>query len=115
MTFTVYALVDPETHVVRYVGQTTNVPLRYRQHCSARDSTTKHWIKGLANPPFLVVLEQGECARVPVPGSPGKFTGKGTICETKWLKRFRRTILNRRLRENSSGTWDRLVNPPHDV
>lgn len=34
--FTIYALVDPETHLVRYVGQTTQlVELRYRAHCGA--------------------------------------------------------------------------------
>jgi hypothetical protein len=29
--------------------------------------------------------------------------------ETKWIKRFRRTLLNRLMRENSPVAWDSLV------
>jgi hypothetical protein len=31
--------------------------------------------------------------------------------ETKWLKRFRRTTLNKNQRENEPSTWDALINP----
>lgn len=45
----IYALIDPETNKIRYIGQTINVKRRYRQHLSAKD-TNKHkfnWINSL--------------------------------------------------------------------
>jgi hypothetical protein len=112
---TVYALVDPESHLVRYVGQTTDVIKRYREHCSGK-SHTGDWVRSLTAPPQLVILETVSDCLVRVPGSTGKNNNKdfvklGVSTETKWLKRFRRTVINRRMRDNSRTTWDWLVNP----
>jgi len=48
--FYIYALVDPLTHIVRYVGQTGNLDSRYRVHCSGRDSATRTTWDWLTNP-----------------------------------------------------------------
>src|SRR5271157_1261868 len=102
---TIYALVDPETHLVRYVGQTTQLKRRYKRHCSAKDRCTADWVRSLDRAPQLVVLETARIA--PFPGTSRVFIpGDTTRAETKWLKRFRRTIINRKLRDNSPTTWD---------
>jgi GIY-YIG catalytic domain len=109
----IYALIDPLTHLVRYIGQTTNLESRFRQHCSGKDSTTGAWVRSLAQPPVLAVLETVEQGQISVPRQ-GRRTGyvtKATIAETKWLKRFRRSVHNPKTRENCPATWDWLRNP----
>ena len=46
----IYALIDPRTALVRYVGQTTNLKERYYQHCSSttlRKTYVGCWLKSL--------------------------------------------------------------------
>lgn len=99
----VYALVDPVTRLVRYVGQTQQLDTRYACHCGG-SGCTADWVKSLRPlKPVLVILAVVE-------HSPWN-SYPATECETKWLKRFRRTVINSRMRKNSPSTWDHLVNP----
>ncbi|MGE5113602.1 MAG: GIY-YIG nuclease family protein [Acidobacteriaceae bacterium] len=103
-TSCVYALVDPNTHLVRYVGQTQELEQRYALHCSASGGCTAEWVQSLVPlKPVLVLLAEVE--------HPDFDNYPVTEAETKWIKRFRRTILNVRTRQNSPSTWDRLTNP----
>jgi hypothetical protein len=46
----IYTLVDPRTDLVRYVGQTSNPKVRYRNHLKGnkyRSTHTTNWIQGL--------------------------------------------------------------------
>ena len=48
---TIYALCDPDTDEIRYIGQTTNIELRYKQHLSLNVISGKRkydWVKGLS-------------------------------------------------------------------
>jgi hypothetical protein len=114
MESTIYALIDPDSHVVRYVGQTTNIKNRYQTHCSGKDLSTGAWVKSLSQPPHLLILETANDNYVSRKDrtiwQSTTYLRASTIAETKWIKRFRRTVLNKRLRENSRTTWDRLVN-----
>jgi hypothetical protein len=112
----IYALVDPLTHLVRYVGQTMRMDPRYRVHCSGKDPSTGMWVRSLPQAPILVLLETVEQKIVPCKGlastrSNSQLIKASTIAETKWIKRFRRTLINTRTRENSRSTWDWLTNP----
>jgi hypothetical protein len=107
----IYALVDPETHLVRYAGQTTRLASRYKEHCSGAYHATARWVRSLNDDPQLVVLET--VTITPVPGTSCVYVPSDTTrAETKWLKRFRRTVVNTKLRANSPAVWDALVNPP---
>ena len=57
--YTVYALVDPLTDVVRYVGMTNNLPRRIVEHFSLRGSNLmlKAWIAGLAIAGYVPVVK----------------------------------------------------------
>lgn len=53
----IYALADPFTHEVRYVGKAKNANARYKGHlCSRRSTPVYRWIKSLTKPPELVIL-----------------------------------------------------------
>jgi hypothetical protein len=58
---TIYALIDPRTDGVRYVGKSVNVVQRYRIHCVARGNRhSAVWIRSLRNVglrPVLTILE----------------------------------------------------------
>jgi hypothetical protein len=89
-------------------------------HCSGKDSATGTWVKSLPQAPALVLLETAEEKTVPIKGiaaarGNSQLIQVSTVAETKWIKRFRRTILNARTRENSRTTWDWLLNPDEKV
>jgi hypothetical protein len=62
----IYALTDPKTEAVRYIGYTANPKKRLYQHiyhCNGKDSHKNSWIKKLlseGNSPNLVILERGD-------------------------------------------------------
>jgi hypothetical protein len=72
------------------------------EHCRGHEST-REWTMTLAEVPVLVLLET-------VHATGNDLLRAARACETKRLKRFRRTVINRYLRENDSRTWDALVN-----
>jgi hypothetical protein len=105
----IYGLVDPVSHLVRYVGQTVNLDARYRVHSFGKDHCTGEWVRSLSQPPALILLESGEQRDIP---RPRKKRGRASdLSETKWLKRFRRTVINKKLRDNCPAAWDQLTNP----
>ena len=108
---TIYALVDPETHLVRYVGKTVKLAVRHKEHCSGADPATGVWVRSVSRPPQLLILETLADAIVSRPGPGSRYNRTGMMAETKWLKRFRRTVINRDLRDNSPIVWDWLTNP----
>ena len=111
--FYIYGLIDPVTHVVRYVGQTKRPPgPRIRQHRFGHVKTTAEWVLSLAEPPQYVLLEVGTNRRLQVSrnGQRPGYTSAAIAAETKWIKRFRRDLVNRRLRNNCAVIWDGLVN-----
>jgi hypothetical protein len=78
----IYALQDPETQEVRYIGQTVSPDLRFRVHMRGRgESTAKTaWVRSLLQrdkEPELVILEGG------VPADAGATR------EAYWLDHYR--------------------------
>ncbi len=56
----IYALIDPRTKLVRYVGQTSNLKERYYQHCSSttlRKTYVGCWLKSLWRLEIKPILE----------------------------------------------------------
>jgi GIY-YIG catalytic domain len=104
---TIYALVDPHTRHVRYVGRTRLTPAkRLEEHLAlagaGRQKPLYAWIRSLQDKPIIVILQEVE-------GVLG-YRNSPQAVETKWIKRFRRTALNENQRANSPSTWDRLTN-----
>jgi GIY-YIG catalytic domain len=107
--YTIYALADPSTRHVRYVGSTRNVNKRFTAHVQAAKRGVNHpaydWIRGMAPAvPLLIVLQELEISvkrKSPCPIE---------AAETKWMKRFERTILNRI--DRTRGSYCNLVNNP---
>ena len=60
----IYALIDPFTNKVRYIGKSTNPQKRFNTHLNTNDGTHCHnWINGLLNAdaqPILEVIEEAE-------------------------------------------------------
>ena len=67
--FVIYALKDPETGLLRYIGKTTRPAQRYRDHLRERSRSHRgNWIAGLASrglAPGMVFLEMVEGAGDP--------------------------------------------------
>lgn len=54
----IYALCDPDTGDVRYIGKSTRINIRPREHLRDKGTTRKcRWIASLSKPPVLKVLE----------------------------------------------------------
>lgn len=123
--FFIYALVCPLTLEVRYVGQTIDLEQRTRgrmHHNSGKyNGPLGAWLRTLGYlRPYKVILERGINRRVHVPVAPREHTrGRkplgevwlSSVQETKWIKRFRKTIVNK----NRVGRADvdrLLTNPP---
>lgn len=60
----IYALADPHTKAIRYVGKTNNLERRYYQHCNTDEDTPKGvWIQDLRQEgyaPAMLLLEEVE-------------------------------------------------------
>ena len=92
-TYTIYALVDPQTREVRYVGQTRQkLEVRLENHmlCARKDYPypVYDWIRSLAPAkPIPVVLQRiEESTHVYDP----KREHKAHTAEVEWMKRFER-------------------------
>lgn len=122
--FIIYALICPITLEVKYVGQTTNLNQRLRGHLAPGETAVKQWMSSLGEylHPHRVILEQGVNRVVRVKVTAVRKPGAGrtpfgykdfwlsSCMETKWIKRFDRTVLNRR-RYQIRELYDALVNP----
>ncbi len=129
--FFIYALVCPLTLEVKYVGQTTDIEQRTRggAHRGGAHGGTGYngpltqWLMTLGHlRPYRVILEQGLNRRLDLPATaPNGDRGRRPIgmrstwlsscLETKWIKRFHRTIINK----NKVGVIEvnkALINPP---
>jgi hypothetical protein len=124
--FFIYALICPITLEVKYVGQTCDLRQRTsaRAHVGASEGVAKEWLDSMGYlRPYRAILESGvnrivrlryECARKPGAGRTPhgyKDVWLSSICEAKWLKRFRKTVLNAN-RKEIERVWGVLVNPP---
>lgn len=106
----IYALVDPKDHRVKYIGQCHDMHVRLQGHMSlARSGSMKpvyQWMRSLLpSAPLVVELEVITRRRV-----AGNLMGLSSVMEAKWLKRFRRTVLNDKA--NGCAAFDDFVNPP---
>lgn len=111
----VYALVDPTNYQVRYVGQCKDLHVRYIGHMNSAEwhgSPVYEWIRRIAAAkPQLVVLQ-------PIPRNrqveirPGQLRLLSSILEAKWVKRFRRTVLNVN-RRVCAAAFEDFANPPN--
>jgi hypothetical protein len=107
---TIYALVDP-LHAVSAIRWSDN---RRKTAITtaiawATSRLPARGCRHLPEAPILVILETSERKKVWCASSG---LGASAISETKWIKRFRRTVINIRTRANSTAAWDALVNPP---
>jgi hypothetical protein len=110
------------------VGQSTDVNRRFYQHTGTNrhETEVRKWLESLGGylRPHRVILESGinRVVRVRVNAvrkhgargpSPSGFTDVwlSSCLETKWIKRFRRTALNRRVIQIPS-VHEALSNPP---
>jgi len=126
--FFIYALVCPLTLEVKYVGQTGSIEQRRRgaTHMGSRHNTPlTQWQRTLGYlKPYMVILERGINRRIEVtvtcrerehirgrkPTIGAKPTWLSFCLEAKWIKRFRRTIINQN-KTGEIGAWQVLVNP----
>jgi hypothetical protein len=112
--FYVYGLIDPATSEVRYVGKTHRVLRdRYDEHVRGACPATRQWVRSLGEPPGLVILHTAPEGQMRVKGHSVPIS-VSTFAETKWIKRFSRTVINARKRDSSPHTWDWLVNPDEE-
>jgi len=119
----IYALVDPLTLRVRYVGQTNQTPKqRWRGHLNdaqSRNSKPLHaWINSLwPKHPLIVVLDVVEKKYVPAwPDGNGATESTVNAAEMKWMKRFERSGLLFNVINRTCRVYRRLVNPtPEDT
>jgi hypothetical protein len=113
--FVIYGLICPVTLEIKYVGQSTNAGNRFQQHTNTNghESEVREWMESLGGylRPYRVILERGvnrvvrlksyatrkEGARGPTP-SGYTDVWLSSCLELKWIKRHRRTVLNRRVK-----------------
>lgn len=123
--FFIYALVCPLTLEVKYVGQTIDLEQRTRgrAHRSGQSKGPLYeWLRTLGYlKPYKVILEHGTNRRVSVTATRfhagrgrkpigERVTWLSSCLEAKWIKRFRRTIINRN-KTGEIGAYQALVNP----
>ena len=116
MKHTIYALVDPNTNRVRYVGRTCKtVAQRLCGHLSPgkeRESWPVYqWIRSLRpQEPIIVVLQEVEQIKTAC-GRPGQYEDSVASAEVKWMKRFERSQLFNAI-NRVSRAYRKLVNTP---
>jgi hypothetical protein len=122
--FIIYALVCPLTLEVKYVGQTSDLEQRTRGRThmlNKQQAPLTEWLRTLGYlKPYRVILERGINRKVTVTATRASFRGRKPIgervtwlsscLEAKWIKRFRRTIINRN-KTGEIGAYQALVNP----
>lgn len=113
MKHIIYALVDPQTRQVRYVGRTSQTLKQRLGHhlTAARRNVQKPvyaWIRSIApETPIAVILQEVEYSRYA--RAKGVYETTTEAAETKWMKRFERSgILNSINRHTKA--YQRLIN-----
>ena len=110
----IYGLIDPRDHQIKYVGQSRNPEGRLLGHLSAAVRGTKPvhtWLRSLRPTlPLLVILES-VAPRMILVGA--NVVNSASVMEAKWLKRFRRTVLN--YNKKQCAAYDAFVNPPEVI
>lgn len=87
----VYALCDPDTSVIRYIGCTMNPKARFSSHKTGREQTTGEWVRSLkaeGKTPVMKILYQGEWLHA-------------YDVEKALIVNYRNTLLNRNLTETA--------------
>lgn len=108
----IYALVDPNNHVVRYVGQCHSLHERYISHLNVAnysEGPVYGWIRGIAPAKPVLVLLETVVRNRQVEVRTGQYRQLSSVVEAKWLKRFRRTVLN--VNKRQCLAFDDFVNP----
>lgn len=114
MKHAIYALADPNTHEVRYVGQTSRtLAKRLYDHMTAARRNVRtplyDWIRRLSpERPVIVLLQTVHNEKVA--DSRGKYESTAITAETKWMKRFERSQLLTPIARDSRA-YRKLVNP----
>ena len=107
----IYGLACPKTHEIKYVGQCGCIEVRLPGHLAAakrRNRLLDVWIRSIRpQVPFVVKLEVVEDRRVRINGTS---VSAASIAESKWLKRFRRTVLNEDKRQCQA--YEHFINNP---
>ena len=96
MKATIYALVDPNTHQVRYVGRTRGtVERRLQGHIGAATCGTSKpvydWMRSLLPAqPLIIVLQEGITVERKGAGTHAarRWWTTDDAAETKWMKGF---------------------------
>lgn len=119
MKATIYALVDPNTFQVRYVGQTSQTATqRLRLHLSvAKAGKNAHpvypWIRSLSPlRPTLVILEENITIQKKTDPDTPLLWSTAIDAETKWMKRFEKSGHLLCCVPRNSRAYQMLVNPP---
>jgi len=109
----IYALVDPNSHRVRYVGSSQKPENRFKLHLSVSRKNPRPvyaWIRSLApKEPLLVILEEIDSRAHTVTRPDGQVESPVICAEAKWHKRFRKSELLCTI--PSKRAWNELVNP----
>lgn len=78
-TWNIYALIDPRTREMKYVGKSFSLKTRFNQHRLSKGKSAKSvWISELKSQglePQICILEQGE--------------GDSNVAEIKWIQKLR--------------------------
>ena len=115
MKATIYALIDPNTHQVRYIGQTrTTIARRMKVHRyrakTSRSTPVSEWIASLLPLEPVPVILRSDVEYV-VTG-PRQWNA-ALQAESNWMKRFARSPLLCRVPINDE-MYTTLVNLPSD-
>lgn len=95
--YKVYGLKDPISNNIKYIGLSTNVNVRYRQHlykankgCEKKDEWIKY-LKSLHYYPEIVILDQIKTEN----------KKEALNLQTKYIIQYRNTLFNIKQRENN--------------
>ena len=110
----IYGLIDPRDHKVKYVGQSRDPERRLLGHLATAVHGTKAvhaWLRSLhPTLPVLVILESVAPRMVRL---GAYLVNSASVMEAKWLKRFRRTVLN--YDKKQCAAYDEFVNSPEVI
>ena len=115
MKHSIYALADPNTHEVRYVGQTTQPLSRRLAHHmgAARRNVQKpvyDWLRSLGSKSPIIVCLQTVDSVTSKSNERTGYESTAMAAEVKWMKRFERSICNSIVRNRA---YRKLVNPSY--